>query len=130
MLDVLTVRAPFAARAAEVWVLVETKAVRGLVSAVSLSTIFYYARKSEGRDKAFAACKRIHDVFEIATVDAQVVGQALASGMHDFEDALQAFSGAAAGATHVVSRDATGFRGGPLPVLTPEQFIDYRTPDS
>jgi hypothetical protein len=62
-------------------------------------------------------------VFGVATVDADVVGLALASGMRDFEDALQAFAGVRAGATHVVSRDAEGFRDAPLPVLTPEQLL-------
>lgn len=123
LIDVLAERSPFEKPAAEIWALVEAGKLRAVVSAVSFATIFYYARKLQGRDQALAACERIRRVFDVVAVDAEVIDLALASGMHDFEDALQAFSGVRGGATHVVSRDATGFRDGPLPVLTPEQFV-------
>jgi hypothetical protein len=67
--------------------------------------------------------RKVTEVFEIVPVDGVIIGQALASGMRDFEDAVQAFAGRGSGATHVVSRDATGLVDGPLPVLTPEQFL-------
>lgn len=67
--------------------------------------------------------REVASVFEVAAVDAEVVSLALASGMRDFEDALQAFAALRAGATHVLSRDLGGFRGGPLPVLTPDEFV-------
>jgi hypothetical protein len=102
---------------------VESGKVAGCVSAVSFATLYYLARRLHGHARAHAACETVQRVFAVASVDADVVKAALSRGMQDFEDALQAFSGVRAGETHVVTRDADGFRGGPLPVLTPEQSL-------
>ena len=123
LMDVLAEREPFHAAAAAVWTLVESGRAAGCVASVSCTTIYYLARRLHGSDRAAAAVRKVTEVFEIAPVDGGIVERALDSGMRDFEDAVQAFAGGGCGATHVISRDATGFVGGPLPVLTPEQFL-------
>lgn len=124
LLDVLIERIPFYAAAMDVWSAAEERKITALASAVSFATIFYVARKAHGADAAHAACAKVAELFEVAAVDAEVVTQALASGMRDFEDAMQAFAAVRAGATHVVSRDVAGFRDGPLPALTPESLVN------
>lgn len=124
LMDVLAERPPFHAAAADVWTVMECGRAAGCVAAVSCTTIYYLARRLYGRERALEAVRKVSAVFEVAGVDGAVVGQAIASGMRDIEDAVQAFAGLGAGASHVVSRDAPGFADGPLPVLTPEQFIE------
>ena len=122
LLDVLTAREPFAHNSAIVWALIEAGHAEGLASAVSFSNIFYILRKRLGREIAFRSVQKVQQMFTVAAVDGAIVDEALASQMSDFEDALQAFSGRRAGATHVVTRDATGFTGGPLIVIPPAQL--------
>lgn len=69
------------------------------------------------------AVKAIMSVFEIAPVGREVIQDSIDSGMADFEDALQAFSGQRAGATHIVSRDASGFVAAPLPSMSPDELL-------
>lgn len=52
----------------------------------------------------------------VSPVDGAVVSRALALGFADFEDAVTAAAAEADGAAVLVSRDAGGFRGAPLPV--------------
>ena len=122
ILDVLAEREPFHSDSAVVWALVEAERAEGVVSALTFSNVFYIARKAFGAQTALAGVRKVADVFDIATVDDAVVKDAIASGLPDFEDALQAFAGQRAGATHVVTRDAHGFVGAPLIVIAPAQL--------
>lgn len=123
LMDVLAARDPFHRAAAGVWLMAEEGHVEAVVSAVSFTTIFYLARRQFDRARAVAAVVKVRDVFKVAAVDDDVINRAIASGMPDFEDAVQAFSGVKSAVTHVVTRDETGFAGGPLPVLSPEQLL-------
>lgn len=123
LMDVLARREPFHLAAAGVWALVETGTVEAFVSAASFPTVYYLGRRMFDRQRALESVKTVARVFRVATVDAQVIADALNSGLSDFEDAVQVHSGLRAGATHVVSRDQHGFAGGPLPVLTPDAFL-------
>jgi predicted nucleic acid-binding protein len=122
LLDVLAEREPFFAAGTVVWTIAERRKVDAIVSALSVANVYYIARKSHGRDRALLSVRKILQAFAIAPIDSVTIENALDSGMADFEDALQAFAGAAAGATHVVTRDARGFIGGPLAVVPPDQL--------
>lgn len=123
LMDVLARRAPFHAAAAGVWALAESGKVEALVPAASLPTVYYLGRRLFDRQRAREAVQRVVDVFTVVPVDARTIADALNSGLPDFEDAVQVFSGIHAGATHVISRDQRGFAGSPLIALTPEQFL-------
>jgi predicted nucleic acid-binding protein len=123
LLDHLEGRAPFFTEAAVIWALAEHKRFEPFVSAISFTTLFYLGRKSMGYATAMAGIQKVHQVFSVAEVNVDVIGQAISSGFADFEDAVQAFSGRRTGCTHVITRDTTGFRTGPLVVLTPAEFI-------
>jgi len=67
--------------------------------------------------RAMAALLR---VFDVATVDRTVIGDALHSPLSDFEDSVSASAARSAGCDLIVTRDAKGFRGSPVRALTPE----------
>lgn len=123
LLDVLEGRSPFLGPSTAVWALAEDKQFEGVVSSISFATLFYLGCRRFGWSMAMAGIQKVHQVFEVAGVDGNVITEAINSGLPDFEDAIQAFSGLHAGATHVVTRDMKGFSNGPLPVLTPDQFV-------
>jgi predicted nucleic acid-binding protein len=123
LLDVLAKREPFLASAVEIWSVVETGRVRGLVAADSFSTIYYLLRRASNHRTALRALRLIRDVFEIVPLDEQTIHQALDSPLGDFEDAIQYVSALRSGADCIVTRDLGHFRSVELPVLAPDAFL-------
>lgn len=123
LLDVLEQRSPFAAVATRLWMLVESGIVVGFVSAISFDNIHYITRRSLGLARASQGVRLVANVFAIAPVDSAVIHQAIVLGANDFEDSIQIISGKQVGATHIVTRDATGFRNSPIPVLSCNQAV-------
>jgi hypothetical protein len=102
-----------------VWSAVETGRIEGLVAAHTVTTIHYLLNRFRDRSTAAAAVTDLLRVFGVATVDHDVLRMALCLGWSDFEDAVQMAAAVAAGATHMVTRNVSDYRGAPLPVLHP-----------
>jgi hypothetical protein len=75
------------------------------------------------RDAAGPAAAGLLSVFDVASVNGEVLHQVLEMGWRDFEDAVQVAAAIAAGATHLVTRNVTDYRGAPLPVLKPAEVV-------
>jgi len=123
LLDVLAKREPFHTNAAEIWSAVETRRIRGLVSADSMSTIYYLLRRASNHRTALRALRLIRDVFEIVPLDGQLINQAIDSSVRDFEDAIQYVSALSSKADCIVTRDLAHFKGVEIPVLAPDAFL-------
>lgn len=123
MLDVLLGRAPHVAAASALWAEVERGRVNGLIPAHAVTALAYLTRRARGRAFSARAVGDLLTVFRVATVDDAVIRQALAMQWEDFEDAVCAAAGAAAGCRAVVTRDAAGFRDPPLPVIDPASAV-------
>lgn len=118
-LDVLLDRAPHAHSASQLWAAVETGRVRGLMPAHGVTTVHDLIRRSNGQSFADRAVTDILGIFGVAEVDAKVLKTAVGLRFADFEDAVCAAAAAAAGCDPFVTRDATGFKGSPVPVALP-----------
>lgn len=117
ILDVLLDRAPHADAAAELWALIEGGQAQGALSAHAVTTLHYLAARGRGAAFAERCVREVLSVFRVAPVDGAVLNAALSLGFDDFEDAVCAAAALAAGCQLIASRDLSGFRGGPLPVL-------------
>lgn len=123
LLDVLAKREPFYNESAAVWTLAEQGKVRGLISSLSFSNIYYIVRRLKDRRAAVRAMVLLRDTFASVACDEQVLGQAIDSGMKDFEDAIQYFSALRAEAASLITRNPTHFPRSTLPVVTPAEFL-------
>jgi hypothetical protein len=63
----------------------------------------------------------------ISVVDRNVLEQAIALNFRDFEDAVQYVCGVVYSVDAIVTRDASGFVGGEIPVMSPEEFDSIDT---
>src|SRR5690348_14328931 len=99
---------------------VESKLAEGFLSAHAITMIHDLIRSVRGNAVAMQAIGAMLKVFRIAAVDQSVIVDAVRFGWADFEDAVSAAAGEAAGCTAIVTRDSTGFRRSSLHVLTPE----------
>jgi predicted nucleic acid-binding protein len=120
VLDVLLDRKPYVDASAAVWAAVETGAAEGMLAAPAFTTIHYLIRKEMGNAKSGRTVSAILRVFRVAAVDGEVIRQAIELPVSDFEDAVTAAAAGLAGCEYIVSRDPRGFRGSPIPSLTPE----------
>ena len=65
------------------------------------------------------------DILRILATDKEVLEQAYALGIIDFEDALQRASAERNGLDAIVTRDPNGFIGSPIHVLSPLELVAH-----
>ncbi|MCL2743144.1 MAG: PIN domain-containing protein [Planctomycetaceae bacterium] len=125
LLDVLLNRKEFLEVSSAVIKLLLERKYRGFVAATTLTNMYYIVRRTTGKtDDAMRVVDKTLQWCEVAPVNRRVLDIARFSGIHDFEDAVQA---AAAHDCHidiVVTRDKTGFLDSGLNVYSPEEFLE------
>lgn len=121
--DALFEREPWKADAEAIVAQARDRKLIGIVSALTVANIYYIGRKLFDRARAAATVRKCLDAFEIGPVDHDCIASALARKGSDFEDDIQLVVAMTAGADGIVTRDAIGFRGSPIPVYTPIELI-------
>lgn len=122
ILDLLLDREPFNTTAAWLINRVHTDKLEGLISATTLTTIFYLARKVVGSKEARGQVEDLLKIFQVAPVNRAVLEAALALSIKDYEDAVQHASAEFAGAEGIVTRNVTDFKQATLSVYTPAEL--------
>jgi predicted nucleic acid-binding protein len=125
LLDAILNR-PERAVALQLMLVVAEEKVTGIVSANSITDLYYVSKKGIGESDAREAISDILSMFDIAIVDGDVCSMALVSDMKDFEDAVLAMCAARDEADYIVTRDAEFLRGEGCPVTTisPSEILD------
>ncbi|MCR4954920.1 MAG: PIN domain-containing protein [Treponema sp.] len=124
ILDILLNRTEFVTDSTAALKLSEIKKVKGFISVVSLTDIFYLVTKNLS-DKSLAISKiqPLLEIVSIAKADRRVAEKALNSGWKDFEDAVQYYVAKKARCKCIVTRNKKDFRLSEIPVYTPTEFI-------
>ena len=125
LLDVIQQREPFYEASAAVLSLVTRKKITGFVPGHALPTIYYIVMRYASRAEADKAIDWLLSTVAIAAEDIDVFRHARSLSITDFEDAVVASVGEAAGCSHIVTRNFKDFTGSPVPALTPEEFLAY-----
>lgn len=123
VLDFFFNRIPWADQAEQILQAVAADEVTGILCATSIDHLFYLGRKLGGLREARRAVEICLQMCEIAPVNIGVLQMALRAGGTDFEDDTVLASGILAGAEIVCTRDASGFKASPLPVMTPAELL-------
>jgi predicted nucleic acid-binding protein len=123
VLDVLAIREPFFAPAANLWAEIEKKNMVAYLAAHSVTTIFYLIRKAGGRDFARQCIEDLLSVFEIAPVGKTTLALALRSDIKDFEDAVQSAVAREVNADHIVTRNTKHYKTSGIPAITPDLYL-------
>jgi len=124
VIDLLTQRQPFSALALNLFKSASEKQARLYVSALSCANIYYIIRRFKTREEALQNLHEPQDLVEIINVDGKIIGNAIASGFNDFEDAIQyhcALSNPSIEA--IVTRNQKDFKKSTIPVLTVEEVL-------
>lgn len=124
LLDVLLRREPHAQAAAQLWDAAHRGIISGVVSAISLPTISYLVGRGYSADQARSDVRAVLATFEVAPVGRPELETGLDETFaSDYEDGVVHASAARSGCSGIVTRDATGFAGGEIPVYTPGELL-------
>jgi predicted nucleic acid-binding protein len=123
ILDVVQRREPHYAASSAVLAYIERGAIDGLVSAHSVTTLYYLVTRYGSEEQARVVVSQITSLLEVATVDKTTIRSALQLGYRDFEDAVQMVAAVNAGASYVVTRNVDDYTIGPLPALRPAELL-------
>ena len=124
IVDFLTDRKPFSLESAKIFSLIDQKKIKGCVSSLSFSNLYYVLRKFGTHKKVISSLQDLSELVDILKVDSDIVKSALTSDFKDFEDSIQYF----AAQEHknvdcIITRNINDYKDSSLPVMTPETFL-------
>lgn len=123
ILDVATGREPFVKNSSLVLSIIENRLAIGVLSANSITNIYYILRKISSGEKAKIFLKTILQYFSVIPVNHNNIIQALESGFSDFEDAVQHFCALTNQCDYIVTRNINDYKKSEITVLEPKEFI-------
>ena len=125
LLDFLLEREPFKKDAEELFAAIDSGQIIGYVTATTLTDIFYIARKhTRSLELAREAVFSILEIMTICPVNRNVLEAAFASGLTDFEDAVQIYSAIAQNLDAIITRDAKGFVSSTIPIYSVQELLN------
>jgi predicted nucleic acid-binding protein len=123
ILDVILDRAPWGADGARLLDAISRGRAHGFVAGHAVTTIHYIVAREVGRAKANTAVADVLQILTVVAAGAAEFQRALAMGLSDFEDAVQAATCLTAGAEYLVTRNARDFKGAPVATRTPGEIL-------
>lgn len=93
------------------------------MTATTITDLYYITGRAKGRETALSFIGDLLCFFDVASVDKEVIIQALQSDMSDFEDAVQAYSAKQKNISIIITRNEKDFLESGLEVYTPETFL-------
>jgi predicted nucleic acid-binding protein len=128
ILDFFFDRKPNSDYSAEVLSLCESNVIKGFITPVILSNIYYLLRKSSTHERVIEKLSLLISITDVLIIDKTSVKQALSSNFKDFEDALQNFAAESNGSIDLIlTRNLKDFKNSSLGVMTPENYLRVLT---
>jgi predicted nucleic acid-binding protein len=124
IIDFLIDRKPHSREAAIIFTLIEQKKLKGYVSSLTFSNLYYILRKVESHKKVIAKLDSISKLLAILKVDQQIIKDAIASGFMDFEDSIQYNCALNSRKIDVIlTRNIRDYKAARIPVMTPSDYL-------
>ena len=123
VLDLLSMRQPSFNDCLAIFRQIENKTIKGFISGLSYSVVFYVISKEIGKPKTLDSLKKLRLILGITPVDSKVIDLALSSDFKDFEDAIQHYSALEMKSDIIITSNIKDFKTSLIPVMTPKQFV-------
>lgn len=125
VLDVLQNREPFFDNSLRVLHSVSDKACVGILTAKSITDIYYIIRRSPNNDSiARDSIRKLYMVFTVVDTLANDCELALYSETIDYEDAVMIETAKRVGADCIVTRNQKDYTKSEIPVYSPDEFLE------
>jgi len=124
IIDLLIDRKPHSGEVAIIFTLIEQRKLKGYVSSLTFSNLYYLLRKVESHNKVIAKLESISKLLTILKVDQQTIKDAISSGFTDFEDSIQYNCARDCKKIDVlITRNVKDFKNTEIPVMTPADYL-------
>jgi predicted nucleic acid-binding protein len=124
IIDFLIDRKPHSREAAIIFTLIEQKKLKGYVSSLTFSNLYYVLRKVESHNKVIAKLESISRLLTILKVDQQIIKDSIASRFADFEDSIQYNCALDYKKIDVlITRNTKDFKTAEIPIMTPADYL-------
>ena len=129
IVDVLQSREPWCRQGQEIFLAAANRRIIGCITAKEAADIYFFARKQfAGQDrvdeKARNVLAKLYVLFEVLDTLAEDCRNALGINNGDYEDAMMIAAAVRCGADCMVTRNEAHFTAGPVPVYSPERFLE------
>lgn len=127
ILDFFFDREPFSENAAKILSLCESKEIKGFVTPVIISNVYYILRQTAKHEKVIEKLKMLVSIAEILVINKDSILQALNSDFKDFEDALQNYSAELYKEIDIIiTRNTKDYKNSSLGVMTLDNYLKMR----
>ena len=124
IIDFLTDRKPFSIESAKLFTLIDQKKIKGCVSSLCFSNLYYVLRRFGSHKKVMTSLQGLSELVDILKVDSDIIKSSLLSEFKDFEDAIQFFTAKEYKKIDcIITRNIKDYKDSSLPVMTPETFL-------
>ena len=124
ILDFFFDRKPFSDDAARVLSLCESGEIKGFITSVIISNVYYLLKQYSTHEKVIEKLKQLVTITEVLTTDNDAILNALNSNFKDFEDALQNYSAELNGQIDIIiTRNIKDFKNSSLGIMTPGNYL-------
>ena len=123
ILDIVLERHPFIEQSAMLLKKAQQANIELFLTATTITDLYYITRKAKGKKIALNFIEDLLQFIEIASVDRDVIIQALNSDISDFEDAIQESSAKNEDIKVIVTRNEADFKNSDLEIHNPESFL-------
>lgn len=124
ILDFFFDRKPFSDDAAGVLSLCEEREIKGFITSVILSNVYYLLRQNSTHEKVVEKLRQLISITEVLTTDKDAILKALNSNFRDFEDALQNSSAEFNGKVDIIiTRNVKDYKNSALGIMTPGNYL-------
>ena len=123
VLDLMLDRQPWVKDVAALWQANHERRLELCMAAFAVPTLFYIVHRQKDKVTAHAAVRAVLDALTILPVDRWALEVACTYSGSDFEDNLHIACAVQAQTDAIITRDAKGFQGSPLPVWTPTEAL-------
>jgi len=124
IIDFLIDREPFSREAAIIFSLIEEKKIKGHVSSLTFSNLYYVLRRVESHNSVISKLEKLSKLLNILKVDEQMIKDSISSGFSDFEDSIQYFCALDYKKIDVIiTRNTKDYKHSDLPVMTPGDYL-------
>lgn len=124
ILDFFFDRKPYSEHSSTILSLCELNKIKGYITPVILSNIYYLLRQTASHDKVIEKLSQLLNITEILSIDRNSILLALSSKFKDFEDALQNYSAEINGnISIIITRNLKDYKNSSLSVMSPENYL-------
>ncbi len=124
ILDFFFDRKPYSEHSSTILSLCELNKIKGYITPVILSNIYYLLRQTASHDKVIEKLSQLLNITEILSIDRNSILLALNSKFKDFEDALQNYSAEINGnISIIITRNLKDYKNSSLSVMSPENYL-------